>query len=104
MTAETKLANVISAIDETLDCIIKYPRMCGDAQGIEFEFLTLLSLKEVALGRENEIAIHKRWMVYVDVCFPTGPMVFYLAGRKEWPEDLVEFVSHFRIFRGRLGL
>lgn len=104
MTAETKLANVILHLDETMDCIIKYPRMCGNAQGIELEFLTLLSLKEVALGRESEIAVHKRWIVYIDICFPNGPKICYLSGRKEWPEDLVEFASHLRLFREQLGL
>lgn len=102
--AERKLDNVIAAIDDTLDSIIKYPRMCGNAQGIELEFITLLSLREVALGREETLAMNRRWMAYVDECFPDGPMVFYLAARKLWNEDLVEFVSHFRIFRGRLGL
>ena len=104
--AERKLDNVIGAIDEILDGIIARPRMWGNAMSLELEFITLLELKEVALGRESspEIYMKDRWMKFVDECFPDGPMVFFLAGRKQWPEDLVEFVSHLRIFREQLGL
>jgi len=109
MTAEQILNEVLGEIDGTLDGMCARPRMYGNAQILEFQFLTLLNLKAIALGRGNEFQttqdlIHNRWMSFVDEVYKAGPHSLFLSGREEWCGDLVDFVGYFKTFQERLRL
>ena len=108
-----KLANVLVLVEEVLNGMAIRPAMYGTAQSLEFEFLRLLEVKEVALGlrtMENflpvarEDLISNRWMKFVGEKFPKLSSL-YLSGRQNWTNDrLPEFVGYLTEFRKQIGL
>jgi hypothetical protein len=106
LSAETRLSNVLFAINDTLDGMIARPRMYGNAQTLEMEFITLLDIKEVALGINQDAPYMKdRWMQFVDEIYPKGPRILFLSGRREWVgDDFLELAAHFKEFRRRFAL
>jgi len=115
MSADSaKLADVLTYVEEVLGGMILRPAMYGTPQSLEFEFLRLLELKEVALGRRtmreflpvsHPELILNQWMKFVDEKFQEGPRVFPLTGRRKWTdEDLQELSGYFAEFRTRVDL
>lgn len=96
---------VIQAADETIEGILKRPRMYGSPEAVEFQFLLAVEFKLIALGfgaRFDHREVIDNWIAHVKQTYPK-PSVCYLAGRmgltiESSDEEWEKFVGVMKAF------